>query len=82
MIRPYYTYRNSEGCRFGAVIGICSAFLLASWYLTEHPNMTFWPVTALSFFAGLTGFILGGIVGAMIDPPKEPERSVDSEDSA
>jgi hypothetical protein len=82
MFRPYSTYRNSDGCRFGSVIGVCSAFLLAAWYLTEHPNMAYWPVTALCFGAGATGFILGGIVGALVDPPKAPEASEDSEHPA
>jgi hypothetical protein len=82
MFRPYYTYRNSEGCRFGSVIGICSVFLLASWYLTEHPNMAYWPVTLLCFGGGLAGFVLGGIIGALIDPVKAPETPESSEDSA
>jgi hypothetical protein len=74
-MNPLYVYRKSEGCRFGAVFGICAMFLLASWYLTEHPNLTFWPVTALCFGLGAAGFIGGGIVGALISPPPKPANS-------
>jgi hypothetical protein len=81
MIKPLYTYRNSEGCRFGAVIGICSMFLLASWYLTVHPSMAFWPVTIFCFGLGAAGFVVGGFIGARIDPPKQPEVADDDADS-
>jgi hypothetical protein len=82
MFKPLETYRNSDGSRLGSVAGICTTFLFASWYLTKHPNMTYWPVTALCFGMGATGFLVGGIIGAMIDPPKTPEARKNSEDSA
>lgn len=70
-------YRKSDGSRFGSIIGICSMFLLASWYLTEHPNMTFWPVTLFCFGMGAAGFVIGGAIGAWLYPPKESDASAD-----
>jgi len=71
MIRPIYTYRNSQGSKFGAIMGICAAFLLASLFLNYHPDLTFWPVTIFCASAAATGFVLGAIVGALIDPPRD-----------
>lgn len=73
-------YRHSEGSRFGSIIGVCSMFLLASWYLTEHPNMTFWPVTLFCFGMGAAGFVVGGVIGARLFPPKDAGNSSASGD--
>ena len=71
LIRPIHIYRNSAGSKFGAIMGICAAFLFALLFLNYRPDLAFWPVTIFCASAAAAGFGLGGIVGALIDPPKD-----------